>query len=474
MMSYKGSSDVRMGLGIVAVGTCIGAGIQHDLYAAERLASKKPNFLFVYTDDHSWDSMGCVQKVQGDAGRYPWLKTPNMDRLAAEGVRFNNAFVTHSLCTPARSAFLTGQYNRVHGVQGNTCEYPANNVSYSSLMTEAGYKTGYFGKWHHHRQSGKRPGFSTSASFLGQGKFMDEPFEIDGVKTPTKGYIDDVTTDFAIKFIEENRDNPFLAVVGFKAVHGPRTPRPSDENLYVGEKYRTTPNSNLTPPFKKDEPSKDEKVPEWKPLSKDGAKYFQCINGADFNLGRLLEALDRLGLVENTVVVYTTDNGLFFDEHRLGDKRYAYEGSIRIPFLLRYPRMAAKGSTSDKIILNIDVAPTFLELAGLKVPETMQGWSLKPILEGKAPEDWRKSFFYEYLIDREYPKVPPVQAVRTENAKLIRYPGNDDWTEMFDLKADPYETKNIFNDENAAGLRKELEGEFKRIFELSQKPQRFK
>ncbi len=172
---------------------------------ADAAAARKPNFLFIYTDDQRWDAMGVVQREQGDRARFPWFQSPYMDRLAAEGVRFRNAFVTLSLCAPSRAAYLTGRYNHANGVANNHTPFPLDSVTHASLLRTAGYKTAYIGKWHHGSQRGQRPGFDYSASFVGQGKYFDCPVEINGVSTPTVGWIDDVDTDFAIEFIKQNR-----------------------------------------------------------------------------------------------------------------------------------------------------------------------------------------------------------------------------------------------------------------------------
>src|ERR1051325_2109292 len=179
-------------------------------------ADRKPNFLFIYTDDQRWDAMSVVQREQGDRARFPWLQTPNMDRLAAEGVRFRNAFVTLSLCAPSRAAFLTGCYNHLNGVANNHTAFPVENVTHATLLRAAGYITGYIGKWRMGSQRGQRPGFDFSASFVGQGRYVDCPIEVNGVTTPSKGWVDDVSTDYALDFIRKNQAKPWSLTVGFQ------------------------------------------------------------------------------------------------------------------------------------------------------------------------------------------------------------------------------------------------------------------
>ncbi len=419
--------------------------------------SRGPSFLFILTDDQRYDALGVVQREQGEKGRFPWLKTPNLDRLAAEGVRFRNAFVVNSLCAPSRATFLTGQYGHRNGIVNNHTAFPVDSVTYPSRLRTAGYRTGYIGKWHMGSQSGQRPGFDYSASYVGQGKYMDCPFEINGQATPTKGWIDDVATDYALAFLREHRGQPFALTVGFKSAHGPFEPPERHRGLYQGAMARTTPNF-ATPAIYRTNSTPPAEIPA---DVKTNAGYFACLTAMDENVGRLLGALDELGLAENTVVVFAGDNGYYLGEHGLGDKRSAYDESLRIPLLLRYPKLSGRGTCIDAMVLNTDLAPTFLDLAGLPVPDSMQGQSWRPLLEGRAGA-WRQAYFYCYFFERGFEAIPTVTAVRTETAKLIRYPGHDEWTEVFDLKADPFETRNLAGDPNAAGLRQALEQEYAR------------
>jgi arylsulfatase A-like enzyme len=437
-------------------------------------AAQRPNFVFIYTDDQRWDALGVVQKEQGERARFPWLTTPHLDRLAAEGIRFRNAFVVSSLCSPSRAAFLTGRYNHANGVANNHTPFPADAVTWSSLLRTAGYQTGYVGKFHMGGQSGTRPGFDYSASFVGQGRYTDCPFEINGQSQPTNGWIDDVSTDFAIEFLKRprEREQPFALVLGFKSAHGPFQPPPRLADKFAGQTARPTPNLDVPAAYagKFELPNALAKP---KPGKKKKAKasgggnmlsgYFGCLAGVDENVGRVLAALDELKLAENTVVIFTSDNGFYLGEHRLGDKRSAYDESLRIPLLVRWPKLgeSARGRVVDQMALNVDLAPTLLDLAGVKVPAEMHGRSWRPLLEAKddtAPP-WRTSFFYEYFFERNF-RIPTVLAVRTEQAKLIKYPGHEEWTELFDLKSDPYETKNLAADPAARELLATMQAEF--------------
>ena len=446
-------------------------------WGATAIGAQRPNFLFIYTDDQRFDALGVMQKEQGDAARFPWFQTPNLDRLAADGARFRSAFVVCSLCSPSRAAFLTGRYNHHNGIVNNHTAFPADSVTWPSLLRTAGYATGYVGKWHMDGQSGQRPGFVYSASFVGQGRYVDCPFEVDGKATPTKGWVDDVSTEFAIEFMKRQRDRPFALIVGFKSAHGPFQPPPRLAEKYAVVEAKRVPNYDLPAIYKGKfdggRPTGKAKKAGKKAAEKNQATsagpaidgpnkmrgYFGCLAAVDENVGKLLSALDELKLAENTVVVFTSDNGFYLGEHTLGDKRSAYDESLRIPLLVRCPMLGptAQGKIIDQMALNIDLAPTFLDLAGVKVPAEMQGASWRPLLEGK-PTPWRQSFFYEYFYERPF-AIPTLLAVRTAGAKLIKYPGHDDWTELFDLKADPYETKNLAGDPAAKELLARMQAE---------------
>jgi arylsulfatase A-like enzyme len=420
-------------------------------------AQRKPNFLFVYTDDQRWDAMGVVQREQGARARFPWFQTPNMDRLAAEGVRFRNAFVTLSLCAPSRAAFLTGRYNHLNGVANNHTPFPTNNVTHASLMSAAGYATAYIGKWHMDGQRGQRPGFDYSASFIGQGRYVDCPFEINGQVTNTTGWVDDVATEYAIQFIRQHREQPFSVVVGFKSCHGPCNPPERAKDRFPDATAGPVPNLNLPAIYRATTPIKPAEAKAFSPIA--NPNYFRCISASDDNLGRLLKTLDDLGLAEDTMVVFASDNGFYKGEHSLGDKRSAYDESLRIPLIVRYPKQAAKGKALDEMVLNIDLAPTFLDFAGLPIPAQMQGRSWKPLLAGK-PADWRRSFLFEYFLESAYPSTPTLFGVRTSDAKLVKYPDHAEWTELFDLARDPYETRNLANDSASKDLLARMQAEF--------------
>lgn len=424
-------------------------------------ADTRPNFLFIIADDMRWDAMSVVQAEQGEDGRFHWFKTPHLDRLASEGVRFRNAMVVTALCSPSRAQFLTGRYGHYNGVANNQVHFPVENETWATHLQAAGYNTAYIGKWHMQNQQ-KRPGFDYFASYTGQGKYDDWFFLIDGVRTATKGWVDDVATDFAIDFMKRDRDEPFAVALGYKAPHVPFIPPARAKERYLGEKLRPAPNFHDDAPYilspeARQEPAERHEQPLW------AIDYFQCVSAIDENVGRILDALDEEGLADNTVVVFTSDNGYYFGEHALGDymgdKRAPYEEALRVPMLVRYPKLADGGTLSDALALNIDLAPTLLDMAGLPIPNEMQGKSWAKLLS-KPNAKIRKGFFYEYFFERKFSENPTMLAYRTEDSKIIKYPGHEEWTELFDLKKDPYERENLARSPEHRSFLKRMEKAF--------------
>ena len=428
-------------------------------------AAERPNFLFIYTDDQRYDAVSVVQKEQGAKGRFPWFQTPNMDRLAAEGVRFRNAFVVNSLCAPSRAVNLTGRYNHLNGIASNFRPFPTNSVTHATLLRAAGYTTAYVGKWHMDSQR-ERPGFDYHASFTGHARYVDPVFLVQGQDTPTKGWIDDLSTDYAIEFIKRQAGSPkpWSLVLGFKSPHGSFEPPARATNRFAGAQARTVPNLNSPVAYMGTQANRRraDAAAGTVPVNLD---YFRCVSAVDDCLGRLLAALDATGFAASTVVIYTSDNGFYLGEHGLDDKRSAYDESLRVPFLVRYPALgaAARGRVVEEMVLNLDLAQTLLDFAGVSAPAEMQGRSWRPLLT-QSVGDWRKSWFYEYFAENQRnSRVPDITAVRTATAKLIKYSGHDDWTELFDLKNDPYELNNLFQNSAHAALRAELLAEHDRL-----------
>ena len=424
-------------------------------------SAQRPNIVFIYADDWRWDCLGVVQTEQGAKARLPWLETPNLDKLAADGIRFRESFVVNSLCSPGRACVLTSRYSHLNGIIGNSAPLPVSTDNFAKHLQQAGYSTAYCGKYHMDSQR-ERPGFDYVASFIGQGKYVDCPILFNGMQTPTKGWIDDVSTDYATKFLDEQpKSKPFFLWLGFKSPHGPRGGENLPERaraLYVDKESRPVPNLDIPAIFNRDEQQAPNDRPRRKNQQLEGHRaYMRHITAIDDCVGRVLAALEKNGQSGNTVIIVASDNGYYLGEHQLGDKRSAYDESLRVPLLIHTPGDTEKrGALSDAMVLNIDYAPTILDLAGAQPLADAQGRSLRPVLEGEAPKDWRTSFFYEYFKEPNFVS-PTVLAFRTTTHKLITYPGHEEWTEIFELSQDSYELRNLVGDK---ALNDKLHKEF--------------
>lgn len=411
---------------------------------------RRPNIIVMVTDDQRYDALGVVQRELGERARFPFFETPHLDRFAADGARFRNAFVTHSLCSPSRASVLTGLQTSGHGIRDNRTPFRSLDT-WAAALGASGYRTGYFGKWHMGRQE-DRPGFADVFTFVDQGDYPNCRILRNGVWQETQGWVDDVTTTEAIRFIEKSRSEPFALFLGFKSPHDPRQPPPRYADRYADRTIAEPASFRARPPFPWGDPGRP-----WNPAAKDRLNYFRCLRGVDDNVGRILDALAAQGVLEDTLILFSGDNGYYLGEHGLGDKRSAYEESIRIPLLAHYPRRIPAGVTVDGLVLNIDLAPTILDVAGVSARWTMHGASLVPLFGGGVPAQWRKEFLYENYRDPEYPDVTfEILSLRTEHAKRVEYPGHPEWTQVFDLRTDPLEMRNLAQDPAAASLSEEL------------------
>lgn len=426
----------------------------YDLLAGA--VDRRPNIIFILSDDHRWDVMGC-------AG-HPFVKTPAMDRLAKEGVMFRDSFVTTSLCSPSRATFLTGQYAHRHGVINNFTPWRSGNVTYLELMKKAGYDTALIGKWHMPgRGLPKLRGVDEFISFTaegGQGVYFDCPLVVNGFETERKGkYITEDLTDYALRFIEKKRTAPFCLHLAHKAVHHRFQPPRHLEKIYgdadLGLPAESDPFVSFT-----DHHIKYQGLTGT--LGKLYRNYCRTVTGLDEQIGRVLRKLDELGIAQNTIVIYTGDNGYLWGEHHEMDKRLAYEESIRVPFLIRYPGLIPDpGRVSSRTVLNLDVAPTILDLAGVPVPAWMQGRSLKRVLAAENTL-WRDSWLYEHFTDYPFP-VPGICAVRTGRYKYIEYQKGVRRPELFDIREDRREKKNLMSTARGKKLLPGLKEELARL-----------
>jgi arylsulfatase A-like enzyme len=438
----------RLAIGLVVcfvIATCL---VARCAQAAD--SQSRPNIIFIYADDWRWDCLGVVQKEQGDKARFPWLQTPTLDKIASEGVRFRNSFVVNSLCSPGRACVLTSRYSHLNGIIGNSTPMSPDTPTLGTQLKAAGYNTAYCGKFHMDKQR-ERPGFDYTASFIGQGQYNDCPILFNGKETPTHGWIDDVSTDYAIKFLKaQSNDKPYFLWLGFKSPHGPRGGKNLPErvrSLYADAESRPVPNLDVPAIFKYavDPESKNRERRAGNSNVGDRA-YMQHITAIDQCIGRVRNVLENTGQLDNTILIIASDNGYYLNEHKMGDKRSAYEESMRVPLLIRPAGNNAKrGITCDSMVLNIDYPATILDFAEASPLPGQQGRSMRPLVSGEKPDDWRKAFFYEYFKEPMFTS-PTVLAVRTETQKLITYPGHEEWTEVFDVANDPYELKNLAGD----------------------------
>jgi len=461
----------------------------------------RPNILFIMADDHAAHALSAYGSAIN--------KTPNLDRIAAGGVRFDRCFATNSICTPSRASILTGQYSHVNGVPVFN-RFDGNRPHLAKHLQAAGYYTAIVGKWH----LGSDPtGFDHWNILPGQGAYHDPVFLEMGQRRQHRGYVTDLITDFTIDLLRKRpKDRPFLVMCHHKAPHREWSPDEKHARMYEDVEIPEPPtfhdryegrsaaaaeatmtiDRHLTRRDLKIPPPPDLKGPErnrWlggvdlemtvpgkdgKPVSLSGEAlrkwkyqryikdYLRCVASVDDNVGRLLDFLDAEGLSRDTIVVYTSDQGFFLGDHNWYDKRFMYEESIRMPFLVRGPGVGPAGSACGKIILNVDFAPTFLDLAGVKVPAEMQGRSFAPLLRGEVPADWRTSFYYRYYHYPGHHRVQMHYGVRTERYKLIHFHRLDQW-ELYDLEKDPSETRNLYADPAHRDLVPRLKEELYRL-----------
>lgn len=456
--------------------------------------AERPNVLFVMSDDHAVSAVGCYGNKL--------VRTPTIDRLASEGVRFTNGFCTNSLCAPGRAGILTGTYSHINGIIGNSEGKDAIEKlkpgipMYPELLRAAGYKTAVVGKWHLFDEP---KGFDYSCVLPRQGLYFDPDFIENGVKKKFPGYATDVTTDLALNWLKQPKDGgPWCLVYQHKAPHRPFKPAPRHAKMYDGVElpYPATFDDNhatrkvareaedmrfdvsLEPDYKGEVPKTDKKRWIYQRFVKD---YYGAIAGVDDGLRRVLDHLKQTGEYENTLIVYTSDNGFFVGDHGWYDKRFMYEPSLRVPLIVR-PPSGGRGAAAEAFAIHQDIAPTILDYAGVEVPAVMQGRSLRPVIEGSTPSDWRKSMYYAYyenswalagkgkdaMADPSFQfftphRIGPHRGVRTPTHKLIHYYSDGDYWELFDLRTDPDELTNLYGKPQVTDVQVQLTAELARL-----------
>jgi arylsulfatase A-like enzyme len=436
-------------------------------------AGKRPNILYIMADDHAAHAISAYGSVIN--------QTPQLDRLAAQGMRFDRMFAVNSICTPSRATVLTGKYSHINGVPVFN-RFDGSQPTVAKYLQAAGYHTGIIGKWH---LESDPTGFDKWSILPGQGDYFNPTFlEADG-KRVIKGYITDITTDLSIDFLKNRpKDKPFFLMCHHKAPHRNWQPDAKHKAMFAGKVIPEPPTlrdngvgrsdaireckqkvlENLSPNDTKGAPPaglSDDELLKWK-YQRYMQDYLACVQSVDDNVGRLLDYLDEAGLAENTLVIYTSDQGFFLGDHGLYDKRFMYEESIRVPFLVRWPEVIKPGEVQSAMGINVDFAPTFMDAAGLPLPADMQGRSLMPLFKGKVPSDWRGSWYYRYYHDPGDHNTRAHYGVRTTTHKLIYFWKKNQW-EMYDLIADPSELHNLYSDPVQAEAVVKLKAELYRL-----------
>jgi N-acetylglucosamine-6-sulfatase len=444
-------------------------------------APTRPNLVLIVVDDLRWDDIG--------AAGHPFVRTPNIDRLAREGARFLNAFATTPLCSPSRASILTGLYAHRHGIVDNTDRSAASHAlaTFPRRLQQAGYETAFIGKWHMGNDETRRPGFDYWVAMKGQGQATDPPLNENGTSAVIRGYVTDIFTGRALDFLGRRRERPFCLLLAHKALHpdvlqrddgstipigeGGFLPAERHRALYAREPLPRRGNYAVAPRGK---PALERRIGDLPPLGASTVTGDEAIRdrlrmlaAVDEGLGRIMEALAKAGALDDTVLLLTGDNGYFYGEHGLSDeRRLAYEESIRLPLLVRYPRLVKAGRAPAQMALSIDLAPTLLELGGVTPERTLDGRSLVPVLRGLARE-WRTSFLVEYWSDTVFPRIQRMGygAVRTERHKYIRYRELEGMDELYDLEQDPYELENLARSAGHVSVRRALDEELSRLLQ---------
>lgn len=457
---------------------------------------KRPNIIFVMTDDHAAQAMSCYGSEVN--------QTPNLDRIANEGMRFENCYCTNSICAPSRAVILSGMHSHKNGVRVLGERLDRDKMHLPLLLKDSGYQTAMIGKWHLagdrlEGHFGEGPGIPRGFDYWnilpGQGEYNNPTMIENGVKKKEKGYVTDIITDHVLDYLDKrDKERPFFMMYHHKAPHDPWIYDEKHAHLY--EDYDLPEPLNLFDNYdnraeairmctQKIGMKHTRYEKETAHLSGDDKKraqyqlymksYCRTIASVDDNMGRLLDYLDENDLTENTVTIYTSDQGFFLGEHGLYDKRFMYEESLRMPFVIRFPKMIKPESVNRDLVQNIDFAQTMLDLAGIQAPDFMQGESLKPILEGYTPDDWRQSVYYRYWMHLAHFNIPAHIGVRTKDYKLIYYYGQSygckdtfaertmsEW-ELFDQNKDPMEMNNVYYDPEYADIIKDLKVELKKL-----------
>jgi arylsulfatase A-like enzyme len=446
-------------------------------------SAKQPNIVWIMADDHSREAIGCYGSRINE--------TPNIDRIAREGIRFQQAFCTNALCTPSRASILTGQYSQKNGIYTLDDRFVSGQRTFAGALQDAGYHTGLVGKLH---TTQNPAGFDYWNIFPEQGTYFDPVMIENGKIYQHSGYVTDIVTDISLSFLEARpKDKPFCLLLHHKAPHDTWLSDEKHAGLYqqwIGEP------STLYDNYKSRSDAlriAENKIGQRQTLFADETahiaedekkatsyqifiqRYLRCVASIDDNVGRVLSYLDKNGLTQNTIVVYTSDHGVFLGEHGLFDKRFMYEPAIHIPFLVRYPREVPAASVNEDFVVNIDFAETLIDFGGARSLPGTQGRSIRPLLRGETARNWRDSLYYRYWMHGAHFNVPAHLGIRTKDFKLIYFygetcgmkgavatPFTPAW-EFYDLKQDPQELSNLIDDPGRRDAIREMKVELKRL-----------
>ncbi len=476
-------------------------------------APGRPNILFIMADDHAWQAVSAYHEAR------QLIQTPNLDRLAHEGMRFDHCLVNNSLCGPARASIITGTYSHINGFYNNSnCRFDGSQITYPKLLQKAGYQTAMIGKWHLETAP---TGFDHWEILPGQGIYYNPPMIRDGQPVKHAGYVTDIITDLTLDWLKQrDASKPFMVLCWHKAPHREWEPAlrdldfdhdrvyglpdslfddysgrglaEHDQNMTIARTMRMNEDCKLTDPPDLSPAQRQawdayyqprnaaflqrhlegRALVEWK-YNRFMHDYLGCIKGLDDSVGRLLKYLDDTGLASNTIVIYSSDQGFFLGEHGWFDKRWIFQESARTPLLIRWPAMIQPGSVNTDLVCNLDFAETFLAAAGAPIPERMQGRSLLPLFAGRTPADWRTAFYYHYY---EYPAdhhVRPHYGVITDRYTLAHFYAPDvDYWELFDRAKDPGEMTSVFGNPAYAEVQSNLVQEVFRQRQALKEPDR--
>lgn len=423
------------------------AGTEASGSSASEVTSPR-NIILIVTDDQRHDALGL---------RNAFFTTPHLDALARNGALFESAFVTTALCSPSRASILTGQYAHTHGVIDNNTPLPPHTPTFPQALQRSGYETAFVGKWHMGGAGdAPQPGFDRWVSFKGQGVYYNPVLNVDGERVEAQGYITDLLTDYAQAFLEKPRQRPFFLHLAHKAVHGDFSPAERHKGTYDGKTYPYPASMANTEENYRGKPAwvravrgsfhgVDGIYGKTTDMDTVTRKYAEAMCAVDDSVGRIMESLRKVGLLDSTLILFTSDNGFLWGEHGLIDKRAMYEPSIRVPLIAHCPGLVLEGHRPKGLVANIDLAPTILEAAGMTPAPWMQGRSFYPLLTPRETK-WRDGFLYEYFWERSFPQTPTMFGVRTDRYSFAVYHGIWDRYELYDLENDPDQRNNLLSE----------------------------